>query len=215
MSDAYALNSRIDSAIRLRHMENWVVWFEVRLGTGWGGTAQQSMDAFAMHEWPSESFHRVAYEIKISRGDFLRELKNPKKRRPAMRHSNQFYFITLPGVAKIEEIPADCGLIEVNTDGGLKEATRTVLDAPFRDSIPPSWRFLAGAFRRVRLDHRPTVAAPIPMMLYCPDCHHPHHDEGEWAVRPHKTHLCWACKAEWRPANVATVGVKYLTSAMV
>lgn len=50
--------------------------------------------------------------------------------------------------------------------------------------------------------------APIPFILYCPRCHAQHVDEGEWATRPHRTHLCASCGAEWRPCALATVGVR-------
>lgn len=48
---------------------------------------------------------------------------------------------------------------------------------------------------------------PIPMVLVCPHCTSPHIDEGEWATKPHRTHLCASCGHLWRPAAVATVGV--------
>lgn len=44
--------------------------------------------------------------------------------------------------------------------------------------------------------------------LSCPDCDAPHVDEGEWATRPHKTHLCGTCGHEWRPAEHYTVGIQ-------
>lgn len=51
---------------------------------------------------------------------------------------------------------------------------------------------------------------PVPMLLACPTCHAQHIDEGGWATRPHRTHLCSACGATWRPALVHTVGVREL-----
>jgi hypothetical protein len=48
---------------------------------------------------------------------------------------------------------------------------------------------------------------PVPMVLACPKCGAGHEDVGEWATRPHKTHLCLLCKHEWRPFDYATVGV--------
>jgi len=53
----------------------------------------------------------------------------------------------------------------------------------------------------------------VPMILDCPACHRGHIDEDEWATRLHRTHRCAHCKNEWRPANVATVGVIALDSA--
>lgn len=56
------------------------------------------------------------------------------------------------------------------------------------------------------------TCAPIPMVLYCPNCGLQHVDapepENGWENPPHKSHLCHGCKAVWRPADVATVGVE-------
>lgn len=48
---------------------------------------------------------------------------------------------------------------------------------------------------------------PEPMALRCPACDLLHIDEGEWATRPHRTHLCSGCGHEWRPSERPTVGV--------
>lgn len=51
---------------------------------------------------------------------------------------------------------------------------------------------------------------PIPMLLWCPLCHHRHIDEGEFATKKHHTHACQNCGGVWRPAVVPTVGVQFL-----
>lgn len=68
--------------------------------------------------------------------------------------------------------------------------------------------------------------APIPMVLYCPNCGVQHIDApepslraedaamlgGDWPARwtnpPHRSHLCTECGVIWRPADVATTGVE-------
>jgi hypothetical protein len=52
--------------------------------------------------------------------------------------------------------------------------------------------------------------ATIPMRIPCPECKMLHVDEGEWATRVHHTHSCQYCGLTWRPAVVATVGVRFL-----
>lgn len=52
--------------------------------------------------------------------------------------------------------------------------------------------------------------APIPMRIVCPECRALHVDEGEFATKPHHTHACQACGNVWRPAIIATVGVRFL-----
>jgi hypothetical protein len=54
------------------------------------------------------------------------------------------------------------------------------------------------------------VLAPVPMLLWCPQCSERHIDFGEFATRPHHTHACQNCGMVWRPALVPTVGVDYL-----
>ena len=53
---------------------------------------------------------------------------------------------------------------------------------------------------------------PIPMLLWCPNCHHQHIDRGIWATteKAHRKHLCEKCNHLWKPALVATVGVEVL-----
>lgn len=121
-----------------------ILIFELRTGTGFSKGEPNRIDAFFMEETPSKGLARTAYEIKVSRSDFLRELKQPLKRRAAMRVSNQFFFVMSPGIAKPEEIPMDCGLIETNEYGG-----HIVVDAPFRDGMPASWHFFAAVARRL------------------------------------------------------------------
>jgi hypothetical protein len=55
-----------------------------------------------------------------------------------------------------------------------------------------------------------TDATPIPMRIPCPRCGTLHIDEGEFATKPHHTHACQSCGEVWRPAVVATVGVRFL-----
>ena len=52
--------------------------------------------------------------------------------------------------------------------------------------------------------------APIPMLLWCPECGERHLDLGEFAKKPHKDHACQSCGMVWRPAKVPTCGVQFL-----
>lgn len=50
---------------------------------------------------------------------------------------------------------------------------------------------------------------PIDMIIHCGQCGHQHVDapDGEWTNPPHRSHLCAACGAIWRVADVPTNGV--------
>lgn len=101
----------------------WALFFELRSGTGYANTTSY-VDAFAFNLWPSKKHWRVAYEIKASRADFLRELAKPEKRAWALEISNEFWYVCYPGVAKPEEIPQGCGLLVANED--LTKLRKTV-----------------------------------------------------------------------------------------
>lgn len=139
-------------ALRKHHFakkDEWAYFEELRIGTGYGPEAEQRIDAWAIALFPSSHFRRIAYEIKTSRGDFLRELSQPKKRRRALIFSNEYYFVTPPDLVKLEEVPVECGLIELR--GG---SLFTKMKAPWRDTPPASWRFLASVARRAMKSSR-------------------------------------------------------------
>jgi hypothetical protein len=71
------------------------------------------------------------------------------------------------------------------------------------------WTRLAGDGRRCcRCRHE--WQKPIPKSIECPHCGALHVDEGEWAVKPHKTHLCLSCTKTFTPFDFYTVGVREL-----
>ena len=146
----------IIEALRKRHpFPTWIFAQELRLGTGWGGITipghyrrinyAQAVDVFVMHTWPSRKFLRISYEVKASRSDFLKELENPDKRLGGLFISNEFYFAAPEGMIKEEEIPEECGLIEIHTD--LK--TKMIVKAPWRESCDPYWPLIASIGRSI------------------------------------------------------------------
>jgi hypothetical protein len=88
---------------------------------------------------------RICYEVKISRSDYLSEMKHPLKRRLGMRYSNEFYFLTPAGMLQPSEIPVECGLIEVQ--GGFPVVK---VPAPWRETPGPTWQFVASMIRNQR-----------------------------------------------------------------
>lgn len=142
-------SSKIIALLRERHRSEIFVT-ELRGGAGYGGDSERRMDAWALHPYPSKSNRRVAYEVKVSRGDFLRDIKQPLKHRPALIFSNEFYFVAPKGLIKADELPLFAGLLEVRTGRNndfsyLKEEVK----APWRDTPPPSWRFVSSLVRSV------------------------------------------------------------------
>lgn len=119
----------------------WLFVPELRIGTGF--SCCQSLDAFAMHSWPSKNLLRRAFEVKISASDVLKELRDPDKRWRAYAVSHEFYFVSPPGLINPKLLTKDDGLIECD------ETTIKVVKSPrVREAMPPRWDFVAALLRR-------------------------------------------------------------------
>ena len=132
----------------------WVFFREVRMGTGFSPgyyrtgrlryPVDQRLDAWAMGSWPSGKFVRKAFEVKVGRSDFQREMKHPEKREAAFLVAEQFYFVTPEYMVDRGEVPEDCGLIWIKADGTV----RTVVAAPERMVEPLDQRFMLSLLRQ-------------------------------------------------------------------
>jgi len=125
----------------------WAFITELRTGTGYGGHWVKYVDLFAINCYPSKANHKMAFEIKTSRSDFLSEIRKPLKRHPALMISNQFYFAAPKGMLKPEEIPQEAGLIEV----GIQGKVVIKVAAPMREAYPPTWPLVASIARRLNM----------------------------------------------------------------
>ena len=83
----------------------------------------------------------TSYEMKLTRSDFLKDVKQPLKQRGARLFSDQFFFVTPPDLLKPEEIPDWAGLLEPYADSFFSNwATwSVVVPAPIRSKDAPSW----------------------------------------------------------------------------
>lgn len=92
----------------------WAAFVELR---GFAGFSHGStIDFFAVNTWPSKRFWRIAVEVKVSRGDFLRELDRPQKRLQFVDVAHEFWFAAPAGMIKPPELPDGAGLLEVAGD---------------------------------------------------------------------------------------------------
>lgn len=155
----------LELALHERKSE-WIFLRELRVGTGLRSTSAQRLDGFALNCLPHREMKRVCYEIKLSRADFLCEMRHPLKRRIGLRYSNEFYFVSPAGVLATGEIPLECGLIEVGVaqNEESKHLIRShqgffyieprsciyclvAIPAPWRDTPGPTWQLLAAMLR--------------------------------------------------------------------
>jgi hypothetical protein len=117
----------------------WITVPELRVGSG-----VRRVDFFAMYAWDGNKSCNIAHEIKTSRSDFLKDIKNPQKQRLARLYSNMFYFVAPKGLLKPDEIPDYAGLLEVEED-----ILTTTIAAPWREAERPTWDLVKAIARSV------------------------------------------------------------------
>lgn len=105
-------------------------------------------DFFTLQSHASKGYKATAFEVKVSRADFKRD--SHKKQREARLFSDEFYYVTPPGLLKLEEVPDWAGLIEIHNG-----KRKVIHEAPRRDKDMPSWELVVSLIRnsgRVRRD---------------------------------------------------------------
>lgn len=90
-----------------RDSKKYVLLEQVASGTGWANEGW--VDAIVLGMWPSEGLTRRAFEIKVSRPDFLNELQNPKKNAWVREYCHTFWYVAPKDVIKEEELPEGDG----------------------------------------------------------------------------------------------------------
>lgn len=144
----------IKAALRARFCApEWAIMFEV--GDGTGMNQRRWADAVAMNLWPSRGLEIHGFEVKASRSDWLRELKNPAKAESIQRYCDRWWIVAPPGVVKDGELPPTWGLYEAK-DGKIKQTVA----APVLNTQPVDRGFVAAMLRRAsEVDHGEVRAA--------------------------------------------------------
>lgn len=141
----------------------WAMFREFRCATGWkesrgpraGDTAglvnpEARVDLYVVNLWPSKGCRLIAYEVKVSRADFLAEIRNPDKRAQAWAISTEYTFVTPQGLVKPDEVPDECGLYEVRYGKRGASYIERVVEPRRRDVPAIHWRTFASLAARVK-----------------------------------------------------------------
>jgi hypothetical protein len=131
-----------------------------QVGNGTGFTGNRWADALAMGLWPSRGLHLNGFEIKVSRADWLRELKRPDKAEEIACYCDFWWVVAPVNVVTLDELPIAWGLLELNGRRGLvaKKA------APERKGVTPLDTPMVAAILRRATEHmvpRSSVAGLI------------------------------------------------------
>ncbi len=180
MGSAVIVTDKIKKALRERYLprpgtiRQWVYYEEIEIKS-----ASRRLDGIAFNLYRSQKFKRIAFEIKASRADFLREIKRPEKREAAMRYSHEFYFVAGPGVLFPSEVPADCGYMVLGDAGGV----RIRKHAELRKAEPLPEDFISKLACRMK---EPGEENPV-----CPNCKS---DKVHWFTHHSSSGFCNECK---------------------
>lgn len=120
----------------------WALIEEVRNTTGYARKVR-SADALAMSLWPSRGLELHGFEIKVSRGDWRREINDPEKAEVIARYCDRWWVVLgSRELAKDHEIPPAWGVLAL--DGA---DLVLVKDAGTLEAAPIDRRFLAAVLR--------------------------------------------------------------------
>ena len=123
----------------------WVLLPELRNGTGYARNTTRYCDAIAIAPWPSRGLTLCGFEIKISRSDWLAEMKHPEKAEEFARFCDQWWLVVPNAeIVATGELPPAWGLLVAHGDG-----LRAVVKAPMLTPEPIDRLFLASILRAV------------------------------------------------------------------
>lgn len=105
------MSTSVHAAIAARFCApQFATFFEVKDNAGFDG--RRSADAVTMSLWPSRGLAFWGFEVKVSRADWLRELRNPEKSGPIQKFCDRWWIATSgDDVAKADELPETWGLL--------------------------------------------------------------------------------------------------------
>lgn len=77
-------------------------------------------DLIAFGVWKSTGNKVIGHEIKVDRGDWLRELQQPEKSDAFAAYVDSWYLVAPPGVVRLEELRTNWGLLELSRSDMLR-----------------------------------------------------------------------------------------------
>jgi len=128
-----------------------VVLEQVPDGTGMNQNRWIDVAVFEM--WPSKGLTRSAFEIKVSRSDFIRELQNPDKHKWCRDSFHEFWFVASKDVIQIEELPIGTGWMYPHggrlcvARNAIRNATPTLTDELLAGFMRSAYKGIKAASR--------------------------------------------------------------------
>lgn len=127
----------------------WAFFEETRNSPGFPRQVR-SADGLALGLWPSLGLELQGFEVKVARGDWLRELKDPSKAGEFQKWCDRWWVVAPAGIVQRAELPPTWGLMEVPEKGRKRFAV--TVPAPKLEAQPLDRRFVAALVRQVQTD---------------------------------------------------------------
>lgn len=125
---------------------------QVRAATGFADL--NTADMMIMGEWPSTGNELHGIEIKVSRSDWLNEVKNPHKNDSVKSYCDRWWLVIADeNMVKPGELPEDWGMMAYQ---GAGRKLKVVKKAPKLEPVPKDNLFIASLLR-----HNDKEAIPI------------------------------------------------------
>ncbi len=139
------LNTReVEKRLNTRYSERgYAILFEVANATG--GDCRRHADAIAFGLWPSRGLSITGFEIKVSRSDWTKELKNPAKAQAIAKYCDEWYVVLGDeSIVQPGELPKNWGLMVPYRDG-----LKVTVEAPSLEATPIDRGFLMAVVRKI------------------------------------------------------------------
>jgi hypothetical protein len=118
------------------------------------GGANNIADIMILGAWHSSGNLLEGFEVKVSRADWLNEVKNPQKCLPSKQYCHKWWLVIADAsMVKEGELPDDWGMMAVD-NGSLK----IIKKAPLLEPVPIAMDFLASL---LRTDARETIPLDV------------------------------------------------------
>lgn len=133
----------------------WLTFRELRDGPGWD---RRTADLVAVAAWDSGGQKMHVVEVKVSRGDWAKELAQPEKSEDWRKAAHWFWIAAPSGVIPLEEVPAGWGLLETAGDG-IRAKRQAALNLTATGPTAEMWvMMLRDVFDRLKQSNRPDFA---------------------------------------------------------
>lgn len=136
----------------------WAMLFEVANTTGAG--ASRYADAVAMNLYPSRGLTVFGFEIKVSKSDFINEVRNPDKSVSVQKYCDRWYIVAPAEAVDESLLPENWGWLQVTG-----EQIRLRKEGPKLKAEPLSREFVAAMVRRGHETEQGEIASLVNLQV--------------------------------------------------